>query len=513
MLRKLLILIIALLLFIPVVSARELLSASDCEVGSDQVVNGLLLVFCENLTISGEVNGDLIGAALRVHIDGTINGNIYLISGQLDFTGYMAGDMHFAGPVLRLNPPPSPPTEGDTAATLPSTEPDLIRLDGELKAITLSTTIFPNTLIKDTIMDFGYQLIIDGSVNGEVNFWGSLLMVDGEIGGDVYANVGDPSSESSQLETLLIPLNFDMSLRNPGLVIGEQGRINGNLTYSGPRLGLIDGQILGLTEYDQPPAVVPTLDEPGTFALYFEAFGREFSTLLVIGLLALVSMNKFLHAPLNTMRTRPFASIAVGMLAFLLSFPIVLIIIILSLAILGLVQLIGLSGVVLALSLVLGLVNIGGVSVFYFVAIFLARTLVGLGIGRAIMRFRFNRSDVEDSPMRYLALFVGVFLLALIVSLPVIGILFNALALFWGLGAILNEIITEFNRVRDNTPTATSVPRWYTASATVHPEPPAISSADIPSVLSPPPVEDQAFGSTPGSQNLPDGFDWSFFDE
>ena len=513
--RKILI-IIALLLFIPLASARELMSDSDCEIASDEVINGLLIVFCENLKISGELNGDLIGAALRTEIDGTINGNIYLVSGQLDVRGYISGDLHFAGAVLRLNPPL--PTETDTIDTETQTQQQTIhqQLDGGLKAIALNETLFPQALVQDDVMTFGYQLIIHGEVKGEVNFWGSLLMIEGEIGGNIYANVGDATSESTQLETLFFPLRyleFDLDLRDPGLVVTEDGRVGGNMFYTGPQLGQINGQILGDTEYDEPVPTVPTLDEPGTLARYFAAFGREFTTLLVIGIIALSSTNQLLYAPLDTMRSRPFASVGVGMLAFLLSFPIILIVILLSLLILGFLQLIGLSGVVVALSLVLGLVNIGGVSVFYFVAIFLGRTLVAFGIGRTILRFRYNSYVIEKPRMRYAALIIGVLLLSLIVSLPVIGILFNALALFWGLGGILNEVITEFNKVADTTPPETATPAWYTTTSAESTRPPTLPSVDIPPVISPPPIDDQPLAPTPGAENLPDGFDWSFFED
>jgi hypothetical protein len=490
--------------FIPLVSAREILNANDCVVEADEVVEGTLLVFCENVFIHGQVNGDLIGAALRTDIEGTIMGNIYLISGQLDVRGTIAGDLHFAGPVLRLNPP-GKNENGELV------DPVSRQVARGVKAITLSSTLFEHTSIHDGFMDFGYQLIIAGDVQDEVNFWGSLLAIGGKVGDNVYAIVGDSDSESSQLETLLLPLNFDLQLQNPGLIVMENGEITGDLYYTGLHQGLIRGEVLGKIEYTEAPVVVPTLNEPGNFALYFEQFGREFTTLLVIGLLAMLSMNKLLYSPLNTMRTRPFPSIAVGMLAFLLSFPIVLIILLLSLSILGFFLLIGLSGVVVALSLVLGLVNLGGVSVFYFVAIFLARALVALGIGRVVLRLRFNSTAIDEPPMRYLALLVGVFLLALIVSLPVIGSIFNALALFWGLGAILNIVITEFNHVRDTTPTAT--PAWYTPSPAVMRPRPSILPPQMNSVITPPPVEEQVLAPTPGTENLPDGFDWSFFKE
>ena len=100
------------------------------------------------------------------------------------------------------------------------------------------------------------------------------------------------------------------------------------------------------------------------------------------------------------------------------------------------------------MGVVLGLVNIAGISVFYFVAIFGARALVGLAIGRLILRTLFLRTDVDENRwMPVLALVIGVGLLSLLTALPTFGILFNAFALFVGLGAILNVVITSFRRL------------------------------------------------------------------
>src|SRR5690606_37789889 len=262
-----------------------------------------------------------------------------------------------------------------------------------------------------------------------------------------------PASDSSQIETLLLPLNLDLSLLNPGLTVGEDSEIRGLLSYRGPVQGEIDGTLALEPNYVPPPINIINFDEPDFFTLYFEALGSEFATLVIIGLIVVFFGSSLLHSPIANLRTRPFASLGVGLLGFLLSFPIVLIILALSLSLLGILFIVGFRGVVIAIAVVLGLVNIGGVSIFYFIAIFVARALAGLAIGRLTLRLAFNRQDVDEHRwLQYVALILGVFIVSMLISLPMIGIILNAMVLFLGLGAILIAVLAQIERFRSSAP-------------------------------------------------------------
>lgn len=528
--RRMLFIISSLLIFIPgiSVSARDVLTGAEaCNVSEDQVINGTVFALCETLVIDGTVNGDLFAAALRILINGTVNGNLYVIGGQMDIFGNISKDIHYGGAVLRFNPTIENEEGGSNTRDSTNLRSEQVTLSTRaIKTITLSTRLYDNTLIDDGLINVGYQLIIDGDIDDEVSFWGSTFIVNGSIDGNVFAVVGDPESDSSQIETLLLPFELDLQLVNPGLIIGEEGEIDGLLSYSGPVEGEINGRLSDEPNYDPPEPTLLALDEPGFFTLYLEALGAEFSTLLIIGVLVLFFANKFLQAPLANLRTRSFASLGVGLLSFLLSFPIVLIFIVLSLSLLGILFVLGFRGVVLAIAVVLGLVNVGGVSIFYFVAIFVTRALVGLAIGRFILRVVFKRNDVDERrPLQYLALAIGVLLISVAISLPIIGIIVNALALFLGLGAIMIVVTAQFERFGNNTNSAT--PTWYSPSSAVireHRIQPdmeqanlsaqqsaTLSSTTSSNILNVPSTESGEH-QAPGTENLPEGFDWQFFD-
>lgn len=524
-----LILIILISLSAGTVAAREILNQTDCHIPEDEIIEGTLFVACETLTIEGDVQGDVIGLAVRSRINGNIDGNIYLLSGQLDIWGDVTEDIHFGGALMRVNPPHPEemlPLAPDAIASAPE-------IQGSIKTVSLSTEIFDNTTVSDGIIQLGYQLIIDGAVGNEINFWGSLFEVRGRVTGDIYAAVGDPTSESSNLQALLIPLRFDLDLRNPGLLVLDDAAVDGSLTYRGPTTAMIDGTITDeIVYYPVLNNPLPTLEEPRSFARYGSQFGREFITLLLLGAAGLFLFPQLVQLPLTNLRTRPFANFSVGMLAFILSFPVVLIGLLLSLSVLFVLQLIGLRSLVIAVSIVLGLINFGGMSIFYFVAIYVARSLVGLAIGRLLLRIITNSRETNRTA-DYVSLSIGVLMLSIVVSLPIIGWLVNAAALFLGLGTILTVLLDQFRKIRDTA--VTPAPAWYAPSpAITRPRTPItnVQHIDIqqvpdendedetlpnrdpePQPLPPPRSIDNERSPAHGMQNLPDGFDMSFFEE
>lgn len=508
--------IACLLLLLPAmsVSANEVESGEECIIAADRIVNGPLFAFCEELYVYGVVEGDIIGASILTVIDGTVTGNIYMVGGQLDIRANVDADIHYGGAVLRLNPV----EEVEEGSELPQIPFISTR---SIKALTLSTTIYSQTVIERGILNAGYQLIIHGDIQDDVGFGGSTLIVNGAVDGEVDAIVGDPQAESDQIEALLylLPFDLDIQLIDPGLTIGEGAEISGDVLYTGPVEGRINGQVNGALQYTAPQPTVPPAFETNFLQLYFEALGSEFATLLIIGVLVVFFANNFLEAPVANLRTRPFASLGVGLLGFLLSFPIILIFVVLCLALLGFLFIIGFRGVVLAIGLVLGLLNVGGASIFYFVAIFVTRAIVGLAIGRLILRVIFKRNDVDDyRRLQYLALAIGVFIIAATSSLPLIGVFINATALFLGLGAILIVVLAQFERFR-NTTAVTRAPNYQPSPAIIreHRYRPDMQQASVSSThadsLNIKSDEDTYTLPPPGSDNLPEGFDWTFFED
>jgi cytoskeletal protein CcmA (bactofilin family) len=454
---------------VSVASARQILQADQCMVPTDESIKGNLFVTCRTLTIEGTVEGDVIGAAATSSIMGTIEGSIYLLGGQLDVFGTIAGDLHFAGPVLHIH----------SGANL---------LYGDVFSFTLSTE--SEETIAGNVVAAGYELVLEGDVGREVSFWGTALTIAGEVRGDVDASVGDPQSTGvAELRALLTPAG--VALTNPGLYITDQGMVNGQLTYTGP----VEGEILA--ELPHEPVFqqvitqtdLTTLTEGDNFAhnvgVYFSVVLYDFITLSLIGIIALLVAPRALQAPIPTLRMRPLPSLGVGLIAFILSWAVILVILLLSAAVVGLFLLLQLRDLTLISALLLAVLDFSGIGLYAVIAVFITRVIVALALGRFIVRRLFG-NDTSRGALIF-SLLLGIVILALFASLPLVGWLINAMALFLGLGAILTLLQEELEKAR-------------AAPMTVPTD--SVEARQVP----PPMVDDRP--SEPGRENLPEGFKW-----
>ncbi len=464
--------------------ARTIRQGDQCLVDTNEVIQGNLFALCRTLQIKGTVNGDVLAAATDAKITGKITGDVYILAGQLEISGEVGQDVNFAGSVLRLMP----------TAKLSSTTSDVMSLS-------LSTIIDAGTQIPGNITSAGYQLVVDGDVAGEVSFWGSALVINSTVTGDVDAVVGDSQSTGvSQVQTLIVPFGWDVQLADPGLTVGDKGVVSGHLKYSAVTPGIITGKVNGdmvFTQVAAQPDLTQIMqrDNGDTVQLLVASTIHEFAILALIGLLALVFLPRQFQIPLRTLQSRTLPSAGMGLLAFIVSFPItimVLILIVLVLIVpLILLQLDGLF-VFLFSGTVLGAWG-GLASVFYFTAIFISRVVFALLIGRGIVRGVIG--DDGSQRVAFISLFVGALLLSIVVSLPVIGIIVSAITAFMGLGAILIVINNQMRALREEVPqSALRVKRI-----------PPSSNRSSGRQFAPPMLQE---GSGPGMDNLPDGFDW-----
>lgn len=476
--RRLFIAITLLLLFgsASLVSARETLQGDNCAVESGTTLTGDVFVLCRILVVDGTIEGNLFGAALNAQIHGSVEGSVYLLAGQLEVDGNIGGDLHYAGVSLLMLP-----------------EARLTRNESDLITATLSTRLEEIT-IPGSITSIGYQLVQDGRVGRGINFWGTALSIDGTVDGDVNANVGDPESTGAAQLRALVRFFLGLDLLTPGLRVTEDGMINGQLTYTAPSEGEIAATLPNPPVFNKVEAhddLMLQINDQADLArrvdLYLGQVVREFVSLALVGFILLLLIPERLRAPLHNLRFRPLPSLGVGLLAFLVSFPIFLIVILISVILILLFFLLQLGDLALTAGVVINVINLGSAGIFYFVAIFAARVVVCLAAGRFILRMLFGNTSEQRTDI--IALLIGIALLAIAGSLPLVGWLINALAVFLGLGAILNLIQRQIERTRQ-------VPALA----------PELTGEGEPLRIPPPIVDPRP--TEPGMDNLPEGFNW-----
>ncbi len=471
--------------------ARSLRQGEECTVPADMVIEGALFTLCQNLIIAGSVEGNVIGIGLRSEISGDVGGSVYLAGLELSLDGSIAGDLHYAGFTMNLSA-----QAGDAHQPV----------KGQIVFAALSAQIGEAVTIPGPITGLGYQLLLDGAVNGEISYWGSAFALTSVVHGDVYAAVGNPASPATDLETLLLPLDIELSAVTPGLAIANSATIHGALEYIGPVEAEIGGAVRGsVTYHSTTPAIIPITPEHDLSRLFLEQFKREIAVLLTVGLLGtIIAPNQF-RSPLSNLRKRPASSFVIGMLLFILSFPIALIMLLITATIVLLLALLQLDGVLLVIGSLLTLIDLSVIGVFYFTAILLARAIFAIGIGQLVLRIAARREEARQMPR--VSLLAGVILLAILASLPEVGFLFNALALFMGLGAIAGAVADWLHAFRGNA-------RERQQSASLN------QSAIVSQLLSDRPVENKAttasrrsapllppLSQPVGFEDLPEGFD------
>lgn len=466
--RRLVIIFTLIVLFgqINIASARDILQGDTCTVAADTTLTGDVFVACQQLIVDGTITGSLFGAALSARINGTVQNSVYLLSWQLEIAGTVEGDVHFGGGSLAVQ----------SAAAL----------TGDVLSASLSTRL-EDVTVPGSVTSIGYQLLQDGSVGGEVNFWGTALAIDGRVDGNVSASVGDRDSLGASNLSTLVNVLFRIDLITPGLRVTEDAAINGTLTYESVTEGEIAGTLANPPVFN-PVIVALDLDNQAevgqSVSLYANRVIREIISLLLIGVIALFLIPAQLQDPLYSIRTRPLPSLGVGLVTFILSFVVVFFVVVISIAVVLLFAAISLPDLALATGIFSGVITLGGAGAFFFVAIYISRVIVGLALGRLILRVLLG--DRINGRLNYLALFIGVVILSLIGSLPIVGDVFNALALFLGLGAILTLVQRELDQAR-------------------HAAPVRIGGGMR---QIPPPILEDLPMTGPGMENLPDGFRW-----
>ena len=468
-----------------------------CHIPAERRILGNFIAFCERLQLDGQVDGALIVVAVEAEIRGTVGGDVYILATRLDLHGELAKDLHFAGGVLEIHE--GARWQDERAAIL---------------AATLHTRLRTDARLPGDYLGIGYQLLLDGVVGGAVEYLGSRLALGGVVAGDARATVGDSATTGiSQLQPLLniLPLPLEVELLPPGLTLAEGASVVGDLRYKAPRPAELRGSVGGRVFHDQAPASVTSVVRPGGWQRYWRNTLREFVVLAAITSCALLLAGRPLHDSLRHISQRPLPSFGVGLLTFILSFPIALLVALVSGLLLLPLNWLG-SDLLLYGALLVGMVDFGLGSLFYFGAIFLSRVVAAVALGRWLYRrgaMRATASRPQGANAQrggnggylaggagYLAALLGCAVLALLSSLPYAGWMLNAFAAFFGLGAIVSSLRQRLRVLRLPPPPPS---RYETTNAI-----PGQGEAPPP----PPPIAAESWRAKPGMTNLPPGFRW-----
>ncbi len=338
-----------LLLLSPAVAlpaaAAEFRSGDNPDVPVGTTVDDDLYLAGGDTAILGNVTRDVLAVTSNLEVRGRIDGNLIAASNDVDLYGPIGRSVRIAGNNIHVNGP----IGGDLVVI------------GATVGIGASVTIEPTGSVAGDLVAGG-DVVVRGSVGGDVRASGGEARIDAPVGGNVQANAGD-------------------------IFIGPKARITGELAYradtapvidpaavvTGPISGReFDGELFGGADFGVGPVA---------FFLLRLLMG------LIAGLVIVLLMPRTAASVADVVRNRPWPSFLLG-LALLIGVP-------LTLALLA-VTLIGLP---------IALIGFAA----YLAVLYLSQVFVGLAIGRFLLPTRWGD---EGRGFNLLAMTVGVTILA-----------------------------------------------------------------------------------------------------
>jgi cytoskeletal protein CcmA (bactofilin family) len=296
----------------------------------------------------------------------------------------------------------------------------------------------------------GGQVRIDGTVNGDLVASGGQIDVAGQVTGDALLGAGSVDI-TGQIDgdarvgtgqaTLSGSIGEDLVVGSGQVTITSSGQVGEDFIFGSGRTtldGTVDGDVLGGTgRYVKRGTVGGTEDV--TVGRDRETVGdrlldalQRFVAILVVGALLLWLLPRAIGGSAETLRRRPWASLGIGALA-MIGF------VVLCVAVLVLCVLIAIGLGFLRLEDLVGVTIFGtaafmtGLAFLFFIAVaFAAQAIVGLFLGRV---------GAGGGPgRRWAALALGVLLVAILISLPVVGGWIGFVIALFGLGALILEL-------------------------------------------------------------------------
>ncbi len=324
-----------------------------------------------------------------------------------------------------------------------------IRLGGKFRTGRDVVVEAGETVTTDLYASAGF-VRIEGTVEGDLVASGGNVTVSGSVGGDLLVGSGNADISGEVTGDARIgagrvlvtgSVGEDLSVGAGQITLSSSGTVSEDFLFGTGQTslqGTVEGNVVGSTgAYDRTGTIggteevnvvergEPTFADRGLYAL------ERFVTILLIGLLLLWLVPRAVDGAAATLRDRPWASLGVGFLSAIgvvvLVVVIFLVMILLSIAF-GLLQLETLLGATVWGSFTLIAVV---TFLFWLLVFFGAQVVVGMFLGRLAVGTERSR--------RWIALALGVLIVVVLFSIPVVGIVLGILIAAFGVGAVILE--------------------------------------------------------------------------
>jgi len=412
--------LLLVLVLVPTASAYESRGGDIVTVKADEVIDDDLYVSAETFVLDGTIKGDLFVVGRHVVINGVLEGDLMGAAQDITINGDVKDDARVVGAVIILT--------------------EKAKVGGDVMFMGYSIEAKSGSQIKGALLGGSGQAFFGGEIAKDLKYSASGIDIEGKVGGNVEVEVGSPDDVAPDM-----PMQFFKDLPpvpsvKRGLSIGEEAIVGGNITYTSPKAAnipadVVKGQTVHLLpklETDTPSKETASTPQSQAVSWALDSL-RLLITVLIIGLLLVWLLPASLQQSMDTLASKPLPSLGYGVLGYLLFWVAVLVAVLLLILVtilFGALTLGGLSAGVL-------FTGLGGITIivtlFLLITAYVTKVIVSFWAGRWIMTK--IKPDSADNP--YAALIVGVIILVLLVSIPLLGGLLKIAVTCLGLGAIV----------------------------------------------------------------------------
>ena len=311
--------------------------------------------------------------------------------------------------------------------------------------VAAGTVTVDGTVQGDLVVTSG-TLTLNGTVDGDVLAAGGTIRVGGTVGGDVRAAGGQLVVAGSVAEDALLT-GGQVELATGGSIGEDLIVAGGQVTVAGDVTGSVTGaagtysrtgQVGGSDDVQIRQTQSPFDRTPD---LVGDAM-RQYLSVMLVGLLALWLAPRFMAVAEGVIRRRPLAAAGWGLGGFVVFFllliviPLITVLVALLLGLLGFLSLLGfefLAGIVALLGLILA---------FGFAGFFLGDAILGLALALLVAPDRDQAAAATErgsllTGRNFLFMAIGVAVIVIVTSIPVIGGILRLILAILGLGAVL----------------------------------------------------------------------------
>lgn len=385
-------LLLALPATVPPVAAAEIVRGTRVTIAEPTTIRDDLYLVAGNVQLLGTVAGDVTAAAAVLNLVGRVDGSLTVVAGRTEVRGVVGRAVRVAG---------------GSVAVYGRVAGDVVVAGGTL------TIVEGATIEGDLVVAGNAVTVVEGAtVAGDLVGSVRTLTVEGRIGGALDATVDR-------------------------LVVTRRGRIDGPVRYRSDRPAEVDERaiVVGPVERGDPAPLLPV---GGPLAWRGFALPR-WAALLTAGAVLLLIAPRRVVAVAEAVRATPLTALPVG----------------LGVAVLGPIGL----GLLVLTIVALPIVALAGAA--YAAALYLSQVVVGLAVGRLLLRL--SPARIGRGP-NVMAMALGVTLLAALrlAPVPYAGIALPLAIALLGVGAIvlgLRRPIRPAASVRPVAATAASEPR------------------------------------------------------